>query len=103
MADSKALEINYAGATVGNSDWLNLIDKLGLPVVALVAIGYALYNSCKWIGTNILLPIHNRHLIFLERLELGIEKIVDVQHNQNSQLINLTQKISDSLETKEPK
>jgi len=103
MADSNSLEINYAEANVGNSDWLNLIDKLGLPVVALVAIGYALYNSCKWIGTNILLPIHNRHLIFLERLELGIEKIVDVQHNQNSQLINLTQKISDSLETKEPK
>jgi hypothetical protein len=36
-------------------------------------------------------------------LEVGIEKIVDCQHNQNSQLINLTQKISDSLETKEVK
>ena len=84
-------------------DWFNLIEKLGLPVVALVSIGYALYNSCRWIGTNILLPIHNRHLVFLDRLEVGIEKIVDVQHNQNSQIINLTQKISDSLETKEPK
>lgn len=85
------------------TDWLSLIEKLGLPVVALVSIGYALYNSCRWIGTNILLPIHNRHLVFLDRLETGIEKIVDVQHNQNSQLITLTQKISDSLETKEPK
>ena len=85
------------------TDWLNLVEKLGLPVVALFAIGYSLYNSCRWIGTNILLPIHNRHLIFLDRLETGIEKIVDVQHNQNSQLITLTQKISDSLETKDAK
>lgn len=54
-------------------------------------------------GTNILLPIQQRHLIFLDRLEIGIEKIVDVQGKQNSQLITLTQKISDSLETKEPK
>ena len=85
------------------TEWLNLVEKLGLPVVALFAIGYSLYSSCRWIGTNILLPIHNRHLVFLDRLETGIEKIVDVQHNQNSQLITLTQKISDSLETKDAK
>lgn len=85
------------------NDWLLLIEKLGLPVVALVSIGYALYNSCKWMGTNILLPIQQRHLVFLDRLEIGIEKIVDVQGKQNSQLITLTQKISDSFEVKEPK
>ena len=88
---------------VGNFDWLTIIDRLGLPVVALIAIGYGLHNSARWLGNNILMPIHQRHLIFLDRLEAGISRIVDTQHDQSSQIIHLTQKISDHLEAQEKK
>lgn len=81
-------------------NWLVLIEKLGLPVVALISIAWSFYNCAKWLGVNILLPVQTRHLLFLDRLETGIQKIVDVQHSQNSQIINLTQKISDSMEIK---
>ena len=95
--DSKGVD------AVGNFDWLTIIDRLGLPVVALIAIGYGLHNSARWLGNNILMPIHQRHLIFLDRLEAGISRIVDTQHDQSSQIIHLTQKISDHLEAQEKK
>jgi hypothetical protein len=96
-ADSKGV------IAVGNFDWLTIIDRLGLPCVALIAIGYGLYNSARWLGNNILMPIHQRHLVFLDRLEAGISRIVETQHDQSSQIIHLTQKISDSLESQEKK
>ena len=79
---------------VADIDWPNLIDKLGVPVAALAAIGYAIYSTIKWIGNNILIPIHQRHLLFLDRLETSIEKICNTQVDQNSQIINLANKIS---------
>ena len=79
---------------VAEIDWPNLIDKLGVPVAALAAIGYAIYSTIKWIGNNILIPIHQRHLLFLDRLETSIEKICNTQVDQNSQIINLANKIS---------
>lgn len=96
-ADSKGEDAVYS------FDWLTIIDRLGLPCVALIAIGYGLHNSARWLGNNILMPIHQRHLVFLDRLEAGISRIVDTQHDQSSQIIHLTQKISDHLEAKEKK
>ena len=87
-ADSKGVD------AVADIDWPNLIDKLGVPVAALAAIGYAIYSTIKWIGNNILIPIHQRHLLFLDRLETSIEKICNTQVDQNSQIINLANKIS---------
>lgn len=81
-------------------DWPNLIDKLGVPVSALAAIGYAIYSTIRWIGNNILIPIHQRHLVFLDRLETSIEKICQTQVDQNSQIINLANKISQTKEQK---
>jgi len=91
------------GDAVYSFDWLTIIDRLGLPVVALIAIGYGIHNSARWLGNDILMPIHQRHLIFLDRLEAGISRIVDTQHDQSSQIIHLTQKISDHLEAQEKK
>lgn len=93
-ADSKGVD------AVAEIDWPNLIDKLGVPVAALAAIGYAIYSTIRWIGNNILIPIHQRHLVFLDRLETSIDKICQTQVDQNSQIINLANKIS---QTKEPK
>ena len=80
--------------TVADIDWPNLIDKLGVPVAALAAIGYSIYSTIRWIGNNILMPIHQRHLLFLDRLETSIDKICTTQVDQNSQIINLANKIS---------
>lgn len=98
----KKLPVNESGSkadlkkvdAVADIDWPNLIDKLGVPVAALAAIGYAIYSTIKWIGNNILIPIHQRHLLFLDRLETSIEKICNTQVDQNSQIINLANKIS---------
>lgn len=77
----------------------NIIDKLGLPVAALAAIGYAVYSTIRWVGNNILIPIQQRHLVFLDRLENSIEKICQTQVDQNSQIIHLANKITQSKGT----
>lgn len=81
------------GDAVADIDWLMLLDKMGIPVAALVAIGYGIFSTCKWLGNNILMPLHQRHLLFLDRLEAGIQKICDKQVEHNSQILDLAAKI----------
>ena len=81
------------GDVVAEIDWLSLFDKMGIPVAALVAIGYGIFSTCKWLGNNILMPLHQRHLLFLDRLEAGIQKICDKQVEHNSQILDLATKI----------
>lgn len=75
-------------------DWLTIIEKLGLPVAALVGLSYGVFQTLKWFGNNIVMPLHQRHLLFLDRLEGSIDKICSTQADQNSQIINLANKIS---------
>ena len=75
-------------------DWIAILEKLGVPVAALFGLSYGVFTTLKWFGNNIVMPLHQRHLIFLDRLEAGIQKICDTQVEHNSQIIDLATKIS---------
>ncbi len=75
-------------------DWIAILEKLGVPVAALFGLSYGVFTTLKWFGNNIVMPLHQRHLIFLDRLEAGIQKICDKQVEHNSQIIDLATKIS---------
>ena len=87
------LGLDPKGDAVG-ADWITIIEKLGLPVAALVGLSYGVFQTLKWFGHNIVMPLHQRHLLFLDRLENSIDKICSTQADQNSQIINLANKIS---------
>lgn len=81
-------------------DWVTILDKLGLPVAALVGLSYGIFHTLKWFGNNIVMPLHQRHLLFLDRLENSIDKICTTQIDQNSQIIKLADKISQTKDAK---
>ncbi len=59
-------------------DFLNLAQNLGVAVACLVALGLAVWRALVFIGINILKPLTERHIAFLDRLQEVIEKQTQV-------------------------
>lgn len=77
-------------------NWTDLVEKMGLPGVLLGVLIYGLWKSCGWIAQNILVPLTNRHMFFLEKLERNfdqidsaISKIADAQHKMSTKIVCL--------------
>jgi hypothetical protein len=51
------------------NDALEWISKLGLPTVALVAIGWGVRIACTWLANEVIKPLTARHIMFLDGLE----------------------------------
>jgi hypothetical protein len=49
-------------------DWIDVATKLGVPVAALVALGYGVWRVIVWCGTNLVVPVRDKHAAFLDRL-----------------------------------
>ena len=72
-----------------NVFWVSVMEKFGIPIALLIAIAIGFYQSCRWIGINMVLPIQVRHMLFLDRLESGIEKICDAQSKHTIEIKDL--------------
>ena len=61
-------------------DFAKIATDFGLVAALLVAILLALYRMGKWLGTNVVKPLADRHLVFLERIEkVQIEQSLTLQ------------------------
>lgn len=80
-------------------DWIQLLQTFGLAVVILFAVGMALWQSTRWFGREIVLPLRDKALArfgaFLTKIEATIEKLdvnVDtVTDNLERQTLSLRQ------------
>lgn len=82
------------------SFWLNVAEKFGIPLALLIAIGVGFYKASRWVGVNMVLPIQVRHMLFLDRLESGINKICDAQVQHTVEIKELTSHCKNSNTTK---
>lgn len=64
---------------MNTTDIIMIAEKLGVSFMILLAVLYALAKSFYWFGDKVVLPITNKHLDFIERLEKGIDKVVETQ------------------------
>jgi hypothetical protein len=55
------------------------IREFGLPVAALCAIGYGTWHIMQWIGTQVVIPLRDRHFAFLTSLEATLDAIAQTQ------------------------
>ena len=58
-----------------------LIERLGVSCTFLIFFVWTTYKAANWLGNKIILPLHDRHIKFIDRLENGLENVVKSQEN----------------------
>lgn len=57
-------------------DWISLAQNLGIPVTCLAALAFAVWKSLVWLGMNVVKPVADRHIKFLDAVETAINGMV---------------------------
>lgn len=73
--------------------WINAAGTLGIPAVILFASGVALWRAGRWCGTDVIKPVANRHLAFLDALDVAINKIASTSSQISDSLSATTSAI----------
>jgi len=60
-------------------DWQNLIQSLGLPAALLFMVLAALWKVSVWAGTNLIKPLCDKHIQFLDQTISSIDRIATNQ------------------------
>jgi hypothetical protein len=62
-----------------DTDWISIVEKFGIPMGILAAFAYFVAQGIKWFGYNVVLPMKDRHMSFLDKMECCLDKITDLQ------------------------
>jgi hypothetical protein len=58
---------------------IDIFERFGVSLSFLVFMLWTTYKGFGWLGSNILLPLHQRHMLFIDRLESSINEVTKVQ------------------------
>lgn len=69
--------------------WIAAVKQLGLPTILLMLIGFGTYNASVWLGQNVLKPLTERQIEFINQVDKSVEKITIIieDHQKNNGLI----------------
>jgi hypothetical protein len=67
--------------------FIQLVEKFGVSFSFLVFLTWCLYRLAFWLGEKVIMPIQERHLEFLDKLENGIETVINTQ-NKSFEILN---------------
>jgi len=70
-----------------NEQFIQLIERFGVSFSFLVFLAWCLYRLALWMGEKVVMPIQQRHLEFLDKLENGIETVINTQ-NKSFEILN---------------
>jgi hypothetical protein len=84
-----------------SSEWVVLIDKLGIPVSVMIGMGFAFYKIVIWLGMHVVVPLKDKHMSFIDQLQELIGKIVTVQGSIDSKVQQINDKLFDDKFKKE--
>jgi hypothetical protein len=77
---------------------LQIVEKLGIPMGVLMVFSWGFWKSAQWAGTRIILPIHERHMQFLDSLEDTLKTLAGGQDQLAKELSTLTALISREMQ-----
>lgn len=69
--------------------WLQIAQTLGIPVACLVALSLAVWAVLKWLAINVLKPLADRHVKFLDSVEERLGELADGQKEDREQFKQL--------------
>jgi len=58
---------------------VDIFEKFGVSLSFLIFLLWAVYKGFSWLGQNIILPLHQRHMVFIDRLESSIGEVAKAQ------------------------
>lgn len=69
--------------------WITAVKQLGLPTVLLVLLGVGIYNASIWLGENVLKPLTERQIEFINQVDKSVQKITTIveEHQKNNGVI----------------
>lgn len=70
-----------------NEQFIQLVERFGVSFSFLVFLAWCLYRLALWMGEKVIMPIQQRHLEFLDKLENGIETVI-VTQNKSFEILN---------------
>ncbi len=74
--------------------WIDIAERLGLPAGLLMVVLAAAGRACTWIGSEVVVPLRDRHLAFLDRTE----QLLEGQEQSLGRLVELTERIDKRTE-----
>jgi hypothetical protein len=60
-------------------NFIDIFERFGVSLSFLIFLLWVTYKGFGWLGSNILLPLHQRHMLFIDRLENSINEVSKVQ------------------------
>lgn len=70
-----------------SDQFIQLVERFGVSFSFLVFFVWCAYKSGMWLGEKVILPMQERHLEFLDKLEAGIDTVVNTQ-NKSLEILN---------------
>ena len=70
-----------------NEQFIQLVERFGVSFSFLVFLAWCLYRLALWMDEKVVMPIQQRHLEFLDKLENGIETVINTQ-NKSFEILN---------------
>jgi hypothetical protein len=58
---------------------ISMAERLGVSFAFLVLILYFFAKATYWFGDKVIIPLTSKHISFIDRLEVALEKVVDTQ------------------------
>lgn len=83
--------------------FLQIFEKIGIPMGILAVFSWGFWKSAQWCGTRIILPIHERHMQFLDSLEDTLKCLAHGQDQLAKELSTLTALVSREMQKPERK
>lgn len=74
--------------------WLEIIERLGIPVGMLAFVSYGIWQAGGWLGVTIIAPLKDRHLQFLDSLQTTLKILAEGQTALAKEMETITKIIS---------
>lgn len=70
---------------------VSLIQTVGLPVFALLAMGWGVWRTAEWVAGHLVIPMRDRHFEFLDLLSKTLDTIAKTQESMASEVKTISQ------------
>jgi hypothetical protein len=72
-------------------DTVSIVRDLGVPVALLIGMAWGMYTGMIWLGNNIIIPLHRRHLQFLDKVEAAVDSLSASQEKLGHELERMSE------------
>lgn len=74
-------------------DWLQVAQSFGVPVAILVTGGLGIWRCVVWLGREVVKPISDRHVKFIDDTTKAIDEIVKTQHIMQASMLRMEARV----------